>query len=137
MANFVKFNAFVEALAEKKHNLGSDQLKIALSNVAPDASTDAVLADITEISYTNLSSRNLTTLSSGQTAGLYKLVLDVLTLIASGGPVADFRYIILYNDTAAADDLIGYYDNVDTVSMIDTDEFDINFSPSNGVLQLQ
>jgi hypothetical protein len=32
MAAFLKFEAFVEALAEKKHNLGSDTLKVYLSN---------------------------------------------------------------------------------------------------------
>lgn len=30
MATFNKFNSFVEAVAEKTHNLGSDQMKIAL-----------------------------------------------------------------------------------------------------------
>lgn len=35
MATFTKFNSFVEALAEKVHNLGSDQLKVALTNSAP------------------------------------------------------------------------------------------------------
>lgn len=35
MATFNVFNSFYEALAEKVHNLGSDQLMVALSNVAP------------------------------------------------------------------------------------------------------
>ena len=56
MAAFNKFNSFVEALAEKAHNLGSDQLTVALSTVAPVA-TDSTLSDITEVAYTNLSSR--------------------------------------------------------------------------------
>lgn len=136
MASFLKFQKFVEALAEKKHNLGADQIKIALSNVAPDPATDGVLADITEIDYTGLSAREVTTTSSSQAAGLYKLILASLTLTASGD-IDQFRYIILYNDTAAADDLIGYYDNVDPIDMVAADEFDINFSPSSGALQLQ
>ena len=52
MASFNKFNPFVEALAEKVHNLGSDTLKVMLSNTAPSAS-NAVKADITEISAGN------------------------------------------------------------------------------------
>jgi hypothetical protein len=93
MASFNKFNQFVEDVAEKVHNLGSDQLVIALSNSAPSAS-NSVLGDITQISNTNLSSRNVTTSSSAQTSGTYKLVLTDLVLTASGA-VATFRYVIL------------------------------------------
>lgn len=63
MATFNKFNAFVEHLAEKVHNLGSDALTVALTNSAPLA-TNSVLADLTQIAYTNLSSRTLTVTSS-------------------------------------------------------------------------
>ncbi len=67
MATFTKFYQFVEDLAEKVHNLGSDALKIALTAAAdePDQ-TDAILSDITEIAYTNLS----TTSSSPRRARL-------------------------------------------------------------------
>ena len=104
----VKFNSFVEALAEKQHNLGSDQLEIALSASAPSAS-NTQLSDITQIAYTNLSARAITTISSAQTSGVYKLVLQDLTLYATGA-VATFRYIILFNQTSTNDLLIGYYD---------------------------
>ena len=39
MAVFNKLNGFVEHLAEGVHDLGSDQLVLALSNVAPSAET--------------------------------------------------------------------------------------------------
>lgn len=136
MASFQKFQKFVEALAEGKHDFSVDQLKIALSNVAPDQAADGVLADITEIDYTGLSSRNVTTSSSSQTGGLYKLILAALTLVASGD-IDQFQYIILYNDDAPSDELIGFWDNGDPVDMVALDEFDINFSATSGVLQLQ
>lgn len=134
MATFTKFNAFVEALAEKKHNLGSDQLVVALTNTAPSAS-NAVLTDITQISYTNLSSRNVTTTSSTQTSGTYKLVLGDLVLTASGA-VATFRYVVLYNDTATNDDLIGYYDYGSSLTMASGETFTVDFDPSAGALTL-
>lgn len=134
MASFNKFNSFVEAIAEKAHNLGSDQLVIALSNSAPSAS-NSVLTDITQISYTNLSSRNVTTSSSSQTSGTYKLVLTDLILTASGA-VATFRYIILYNDTATNDELIGWWDYGSGVTLAIAETFTIDFDASNGALQL-
>jgi hypothetical protein len=136
MATFNKFQKFVEDLAEKVHNLGTDQLKIALSNSAPNAATNGVLTDITEITYTNLSTRNVTTSTSAQTSGTYKLVLADLVLTASGGSVGPFRYVILYNDTAASDQLIGYYDYGSSITLANGETLTIDFDGTNGVLQL-
>ena len=135
MAAFTKFQPFVEALAEKKHNLGSDTLKIALTSSAPSVA-NSVLTDITEISYTNLSARTITTTSSAQTSGTYKLVLADLTLTASGGSVAAFRYIVLYNDTATNDDLIGYYDYGASITLTDGNSVTLDFDGSAGALTL-
>src|SRR5687768_4178915 len=109
MAAYNKFNSFVEALAEKVHNLQSDQLVVALTNAAPSAA-NSVLTSISQISYANCSSRNITTSSSGQSGGTYSVVLQDLTLTASGGPVGPFRYVVIYNDTAANDELVAFYD---------------------------
>lgn len=138
MATFNKFNAFVEHVAEKVHNLGSDQLVVALTNSAPTAS-NSVLADITQITYTNLSSRNITTSTSSQTSGLYKLVVNDLTLTASGGSVGPFRYIVVYNDTptSPADPLIGYYDYGSSLTLASGESLTIDFDGVNGLLTIQ
>ena len=136
MATFNKIDAFVENLAEKVHNLGSDQLVVALTNSAPIAS-NTVLANLTEISYTNLSSRNITTSTSSQTSGTYKLVLTDLVLTASGA-VGPFRYVAIYNDTptSPADPLIGWYDYGSSISLATGETLTIDFDGTNGLFTL-
>lgn len=135
MATFNKFNSFPEALAEKVHNLGSDTLKVALTNTLPVAS-NTVLANITEISYTNLGSRTLTVASSSQTSGTYKLVLNDLTITATGA-VPTFRYIVIYNDTATNDELIAWFDYGSVISTMTTnDTLTLDFDGTNGLLTL-
>ena len=136
MATLTKFNCFVEDLAEKKHNLGSDTLTIALCAAAnaPTAS-NTVLANLTQISYTNLSSRAVTTTSSAQTSGTYKLVLADLVLTASGS-VGPFRYAVLYNDTATNDELIGYVDYGSDVTLANGETFTLDFDGSAGAITI-
>lgn len=136
MASYVKFNSFVEAVAEKSHNLGSDQLVVALTNSAPNAATNTQLSDITEVSYTNCSSRNITTSSSAQSSGTYKLVLADLVLTASGGTVGAFRYVVVYNDTSTSDLLIAYYDYGSSITLADGETFTVDFDATNGFLQI-
>jgi hypothetical protein len=144
MATFNKVNDFV-ANAVHNMDLESDQIVVALSNTAPtsessDPSTDGngVLANVTQIAYTNVSSRNVTTTSSTQTSGTYKLVLSDITLTSSGGATGPFRYVYLYNDTVAtpSDALIGYYDYGSSLTLNDGDSLTIDFSAANGVLQI-
>ena len=127
--------SLVEAIAEKVHNLGSDTLKVALTNSAPSQS-NTVLANITEISYTNCSARTLTVSSSAQSSGTYKLVVSDLVLTASGGSVGPFRYAVVYNDTATNDELIGYYDYGSSITLADGETLTLDFDGANGVFTL-
>ncbi len=135
MATFTEINAFVEDVAEKVHNLGSDQLVIALTNTAHTSTWDR-LSDLTQVSYTNLSSRNITTSLSAQTSGTYKLVLTDLVLTSSGGTTGPFRYIYVYNDTSTNDKLIAYYDYGSSLTLQDGETFTIDFDGTNGFLQI-
>jgi hypothetical protein len=139
MAAFNKFNAFVEDIAEKVHNLQADNIKIMLSNVAPVA-TNAVKTDITEIASGNgypAGGTQATLVSSAQSSGLYTLKLNNVTFNASGGSIATFRYAVLYNSSAASGNLIGWYDYGTTVSITVGNSFQVQFDATNGVLTLQ
>lgn len=138
MASYQKFNSFTEALAEKVHNLGSDQLKVALTNTAPVA-TNTVYANLTSpLATTNLSGAtpfNLTTSSSAQTSGTYKLVIADLVLTATGA-VGPFRYVVIYNDTATSDELIAWFDYGSSISLASGETFTLDFDAANGLLTL-
>lgn len=127
MAAYNKFNSFVEAICEKVHNLGSDVLTVALTAAAnAPVAGNTVLANLTQISYTNLSARTLTVSSSSQTGGSYTLVIADKVLTASGA-VATFRYVAIYNDTATNDELICWFDYGSDVTLANGETFTIDF----------
>ena len=136
MATYNKINSFVEAMAEKSHNLGADALTLALTtNANAPVATNTILANLTQIAYTNLSSRALTISSSSQSSGTYKLVLADLVLTASGA-VATFRHVALYNDTATSDELISWWDYGADVTLANTETFTFDADASAGVLTI-
>ncbi len=134
MASFVKINSFVENLAEKLIDLSGAELTIALTNTAHTATWDE-LADLTEVDYTNCSSRVITVSTSAQTDGTYKLVCDDLTLTASGA-VGPFRYVYIYDDGSTGDKLVAYYDYGSAVTLASGDTFKIDFNADDGVLTI-
>jgi hypothetical protein len=135
MASFTKINSFVEKLAEKTFNLQSDTLTLALTNTA-HTSTWTQLSDLTQVSYTNLSSRVLTVSSSAQTSGTYKLVINDITLTSTGGSTGPFRYVYIYDDTATNDELIGYYDYGSSLTLGAGESLTVDFDGTNGVLTI-
>lgn len=134
MATYTKINSFVENLAEKLIDLSGNGLTVALTNTAHTAAWDE-LADLTQISYTNLSSRVLTVSSSAQTSGTYKLVLSDLVLTASGA-VGPFRYVYIYDDNSTGDKLIAYFDYGSSITMQNGESLTLDFDGSAGVLTL-
>ena len=136
MATFTKFNPFIEDVFEGVHNFGSNQLVVFLTtNANAPTSSMRTLSEVTTISYTNLSSRNITTSSSSQSSGTYKLICTDLVLTASGA-VATFRRVGIYNDTptSPADPVVGHYDYGSDVTMASGDTFTLDFDGTNGLL---
>lgn len=126
MATWTKFNSLTEALAEKAHNLGSDTLKVALTNTAPSAA-NTVLTDITQISAAGTYAAATVTIStSAQSGGTYTLTHDAITFTASGADFDAFRYLVLYNDTAGTDELIAYLDYGVSYVLPDGQPFTVN-----------
>ncbi len=141
MATFTKFEAFVEAIAEKKHDLGADTFYVQLMNTAPSASLDAVEVDLpadlgTAGGYTSGGVTCGTATGSAQTAGVYKLTIADKVITATAAGIGPFQYIVLFNNTATNKDLIGYYDYGSSITLNDTETFTINFDDAAGVLTI-
>lgn len=136
MATFNKFQPFVEALAEKQHNLQADTLRVMLTNTLPVATAGAK-ADIVEIAAGNgyaAGGPQATVSSSTQTAGIYKLVLADVVITAAGGAIAPARYAVLYNATSSL--LIGWWDYGSSFALASGETLTVDFDDTTGVLTL-
>lgn len=139
MASCNKFQQFVEDLCKKVHDLSSDQLAVALTASAnAPVATNSTLGDLTEISYTNCSSRNITTTSCEHTTGTVKMIVQDLVLTASGGTVGPLRYVVVYNDTPTdpADPLIAWWDYGEDITLQNGETLTLDFDQTNGMFQL-
>jgi hypothetical protein len=155
MATFVKFNCFVEDVAEKKHDLGADTLKVLLTNTVPNAADTIVDTSITLCTVKSTSNaeempatggytkggNQATIASSAQSAGVYKLVLnDPATWTATAGGIGPFRYAVLYNNTAGAAATrlpIGYWDyGAGGVTLAVGETFTVDMDAGTGVLTI-
>jgi hypothetical protein len=135
MATYVKFNQFIEDVHKGVHNFTSDStctLTVALCAAAnAPVAGNSVLGDLTQISYTNLSSRVITGITAEQSSGTLSLTATDLVLTASGA-VATFRYVVIYNDdpTSPADPLICFFDHGSDVTMANGETYTIDI-PTN------
>lgn len=136
MATFNFFNSWKERIT-KDVNLGSDTFTLALCATAnAPSAANAVLADLTQIAYTNFGSRDLTITSAVQTGGVLKFIVADKTLTVSGGAGAAFQYIVIYDNTLADDGLVGWLDYGSALTLADGEQLVINFDDVNGLFDL-
>lgn len=131
MATVTKFNDFSEQLIRGVHDWDAHTFRVALSNVAPAASNE-VLANITQIAAGNgyTAGGVTTTISVSETGGTTTVQGTQVTFTATGGAMAPFRYLVLYNDTPAspADPLVQFYDHGTSVTLNAGDSFVFSFN---------
>lgn len=110
-------------------NAQSDTFIVGLCAAAnAPVNTNTIRANLTEVAYTNCSTRTLTLAASSQTAGTYKLDFADLTLTASGGNVGPFRYVFIYDDTVTSDPLVVFADYGSDITLGDGESIDIVFN---------
>ena len=139
MATYAKINDWVNLLIESA-NPDTDNFSIALSNTAPASegsnptvSGNGILANVTQITYTNYSDtlavdRRLEGTAGTSTGGVYKFDADDFTITASGGAIAGWRYLYVFDDTLTDDPLVAVWDFGSTITLADTNFSQINFA---------
>lgn len=127
MAAFNKINDFSKQLLLGTHIIGTHTFKIMLA--ASCASTNSVKGSL-EIADGNGYPEGgaTTTLALSETGGVTTVTGTEVTFAAVGGSITPFRYAVLYNDTAASDNLIGFWDYGSTVTLLDTQTFTVRFN---------
>jgi hypothetical protein len=131
MADWSKFQDLRERMGKGEFDLETDTLKIALSNTAPNLATMTVLADITEITAGNgyvAGGVALANKSWVETAGVGTLDADDMVITASGGAIATFRYVYLYDDTATNKPLLLSGDLGEAVDLSDGEAYTLQWN---------
>ncbi len=137
MASYVKYNTFVENFCNKVFDMfgTTDTIKAALCSDAPNTTTDNGIADTTQVAngggYTtggedtqNDSTRTTTTVT--------ETAVDIVWTGTTGfGP---FQYVVRYDDTAASDQLINYWDYASSISVGAAETFTLDFGASVSTL---
>lgn len=133
MAAFVKFQCFARDLGLGVHNLDTGLIKVYLTNTAPNVATHTVKAGLAEIATGNGYTGPVDIAAAyAESAGVGTLTATDVTITASGGPIAQFRYVVLYNDTptSPADPLIGYWDRGAALDLVGGDSLLVDFGAS-------
>lgn len=137
MAAYNKIAGSREALVESI-NAGSDQWGIALSNTAPSATAfTAGTSDLATGGGYTQGGANVTTTSSAESSGTYRLILaDPATWTASGANIGPFRYVILVDKTVNL--MVGYWDYGSSITLLsaNSDTFTADLDGTNGVISL-
>ena len=127
MATYNKFECFVGDLGTEVHQLHTDVLKVYLTNNAPSASADSKKGDLVGATEENGYTAADVTNTYTETSGTGTLAATDVTITAAGGTVGPFRYVVLYNDTATDDPLIGWWDYASSITMNAGESFKVDF----------
>lgn len=134
MAAFNKFQGFVGYLGLGAVNLNTDTLKVYLTNNAPSASADDVLADLAGITvehgYDVADVQN----AYSEASGTGTLTATDVVWTAAGGSFGPFQYVVLYDDTHANDILIGWWDYGSAITVNTGETFTVDFGASLATL---
>lgn len=130
-SSYTKVQDYAEQLNKAVHNWSAHTFKLAAS-ASSIAATVAVFASVTEISAGNgytAGGMTMDTVSLSETGGTASLTIADEVLTASGGAIANFRYLYFYNDTptSPADPGVAIFDYGSTLTLANTESLTVDF----------
>lgn len=132
MATYNKFQGFVGYLGLAAVNCNTDVFRVYLTDNAPSASADDVLADLAEFAggtgYT-AGGEDVQNLYS-EAAGTGTLTGTDVVWTAGAADWAAFQYVVMYDDTHASNILISWWDYGSALTLGDGETFTVNFGAS-------
>lgn len=137
MAAFNKFNDFTEQLVRGVHDWDAHTFKVALTNTAPTAADVSFLPGSAHPPPTNVNGYptggSATTITISESSGTTTAQGTQVVFTATAGGIGQFRYVILYNDTATspADAGIGWWDYGSSISLADGESFTVQFNSTS------
>jgi ribosomal protein S11 len=131
MATFNKFNSFVEELAKGAHHLhaAGNQVKVYLTNNAPNAASHAGKGDLAGITEQNGYAAADIQNDVSRTGGVLTVTGVDVEWTASGA-VGPFQYAVLYNEDHGSDALIGWWNYGSSISLSAGEKFKVDFGAS-------
>ena len=134
MATFVDNHVLIFDLMNGEHDVAIDTLTYYLtSNAQAPAQTDVLLSELTEVSYTDLSTRVAgTPTTNEQNTGDYLLLLPDLVLTAGAATTGPLQWVGLYNASALllTNPLMCYWDYGSEITLQDTETLTIAYTTS-------
>lgn len=137
MATFTKYETFVENLSNKLIDAfgSTDTWKAVIHTDAPAPTTDNSVSDLTQIAGSNgytTGGENIT-FNSTRTGGTVTATAVDVVWTASGGNLGASttgRYVSIYDDTSAGDNLLCSYDYGSTFTVATGETFTLDFGAS-------
>lgn len=134
MASFVKNYVYIFDLMNGEHDVGIDTLTYYMTtNAEAPVQGDELLSALTEISYTDLSTRVAgSPTTNEQTTGDYLLLLPDLVLTAGAATTGPFQWVGCYNASALllTNPLMFYWDYGSEITLQDTETLTIDYTTS-------
>lgn len=133
-ATLIKFNQFASRVARGIYDFSSDQIAFALTNSAPAAGA-ITLADINQVpnsgGYTSAGVNIVTGSFDVSNPLIAKLILNDYKLIATGGPIGPFRYVVIFDRTVTSGGspyLMGYADYGLSITLAENESLTLDFN---------
>lgn len=137
MATFTKYNTFIENLLNKLIDAfgATDTWRAVIHTDAPAPTTDNALSDLTEIGNSNgytTGGADITFNSTRTTDTVTATAVDVVWTASGGnlGGSTTGRYVSIYDDTSAANNLLCSYDYGATFTVATGETLTLDFGAS-------